>query len=171
MGIKVYTKAVFRPVRLAVAGMAVSATLAGTALAGVCPAPDEQDSLTVRALQARLMVAALSCQARDDYNQFVGRYERHLAGHAVSLRKWFRKLHGSRSEREINRYVTGLANDASMLSIRDRAKFCVRSRDAFAALLEAPRKENRSTLRSVAMATRWVRSAPPECDALTQKVD
>jgi hypothetical protein len=73
------------------------------------------------------MVAALSCSARGDYNQFARLYAPHLANHGVLLRRWFRKLHGIRHKREINRFVTLLANDASMRSIGDRVEFCAKS--------------------------------------------
>ena len=114
------------------------------------------------------MVAALSCSARDDYNRFVYRYTPQLADHGASLRKWFRKLHGGGHKREINRFVTRLANDASMLSIRDRQKFCARSRDALTALLEAPRNQSWPTLRAVALETKWTRALPAGCEALSQ---
>ena len=134
----------------------------------MCPAPDEHDSLTVRALQSRLMVAALSCSARDDYNRFVNRYTPHLADHAASMRKWFRKLHGGGHRQEVNRFVTRLANDASMLSIRNRPQFCAQSRDALSALLAAPRHQSWPTLRAVALETRWIRALPAGCEALSQ---
>ena len=147
---------------------AVCATVSTPALAAMCPAPDEHDSLTVRALQSRLMVAALSCSARDDYNRFVNRYTPHLADHAASMRKWFRKLHGGGHRQEVNRFVTRLANDASMLSIRNRPQFCAQSRDALSALLAAPRHQSWPTLRAVALETRWVRALPAGCEALSQ---
>jgi hypothetical protein len=153
----------------AVAG-ALAAVLAGPANALTCPAPDEQNSLTVRALQAKLMVAALSCSARGDYNAFVHRYTPHLANHAVSLRRWFSKLYGGSHKREINRFVTQLANDASMRSIGDRPDFCAKSRVAFSALLEAPRQQSRFTLQAVALETSWRRDIPAGCQALTQNV-
>lgn len=161
------TRAV-RKIRLAAAGIAMAAALSGPANALTCPALDEQNSLTVRALQAKLMVAALSCSARDDYNQFVRRYTPHLANHAVSLRKWFRKLHANRHTREINRFVTQLANDASMRSIGDRPDFCAKSRIAFSSLLEAPRQESGYTLQAVALEASWRRDIPAGCQALTQ---
>lgn len=147
---------------------ALCATVSTPVLAAICPAPDEHDSLTVRALQSRLMVAALSCSARDDYNRFVHRYTPHLADHATSMRKWFRKLHGRGHKREVNRFVTRLANDASMLSIRNRPQFCAQSQDALSALLAAPRNQSWPTLRAVALETRWTRALPPECEALSQ---
>jgi hypothetical protein len=156
--------------RLFGAALAVTAIMSGPAQALTCPASDEQNSLTVRALQSKLMVAALTCSARSDYNDFVRRYTPYLADHAVSLRRWFRKLHGGRSTREIDRFVTSLANNASMKSINDRAAFCAASRSAFAELLGAPGAESRRILHSVALEVSWRQDIPAGCQALSQNV-
>lgn len=149
-------------------GLALTAALSGPAYALTCPVSGEQNSLAVRALQSKLMVAALSCSAQNDYNRFVRLYKPHLADHAGSLRQWFRKLHGKGYRREINRFVTLLANDASMRSIGDRGAFCAASQDAFSALLRASRLEAPSTLRAVAFETNWRRDVPAGCTVLTQ---
>ncbi len=165
-----YRTTTVRGLRRVVAGAALAALLAGPANALICPAPAEQNSLTVRALQAKLMVAALSCSARDDYNAFVRRYEPLLANHAISLRSWFRKKYGGSQNREINRFVTLLANDASMQSIRDRSEFCAGSHAAFSALLAAPSQQSSFTLQTVAVEANWRRDIPGECQAMAQNV-
>ncbi len=150
--------------------LALTAILSAPAQALTCPAADEQSSLTVRVLQAKLMVAALTCPAQSDYNAFVRRYTPYLADHAVSLKRWFRKLHGGRQTQEIDRFVTTLANDASMKSTQNRAKFCAASRSAFTVLLGAPKAEARQILQSVALELNWRRDIPSGCEALTQNV-
>jgi len=149
------------------AGLALTAVLSGPAYALTCPVPAEQNSLAVRALQAKLMVAALSCSSKSDYNRFVRLYTPHLANHAGSLRSWFRKLHGKGYRSEINRFVTLLANDASMRSIGDRGAFCTKSQQAFSALLQASRLEAASTLRAVAFEKNWRQDVPTGCTVLT----
>jgi hypothetical protein len=162
---------VLRIVRRFGAGVAIAAAVSGPVQAMTCPAPDERSSLTVRALQAKLMVAALSCSARGDYNQFARLYAPHLANHGVSLRRWFRKLHGIRHKREINRFVTLLANDASMRSIGDRVEFCAKSQEAFSVLLKASRATSRQTLKDVAIATNWRQDIPAGCSLPTLSVE
>jgi len=119
------------------AGLALTAVLSGPAYALTCPVPAEQNSLAVRALQAKLMVAALSCSSKSDYNRFVRLYTPHLANHA------------------------------SMRSIGDRGAFCTKSQQAFSALLQASRLEAASTLRAVAFETNWRQDVPTGCTVLT----
>jgi hypothetical protein len=44
---------------------------ASPALSMICPSPAEQHALQVRMLQTKLMVSALSCNAKPKYNSFV----------------------------------------------------------------------------------------------------
>jgi hypothetical protein len=74
-----------------------------------------------------LMVAALNCDARQDYNTFVTKYGSDLQQHGAVMKRHFARTHGKKSEREVDRYLTAAANEASTLSNRDRAGFCKRS--------------------------------------------
>ena len=101
------------------------------------------------------MIAALSCDARSDYNQFVNQYRPHLSFHGNELRQYFRKKHGRSHKRALNRFVTLLANGASQESIRDRGGFCAQSLDIFAALRTAPAHHAPLALQAVALDTDW----------------
>lgn len=81
----------------------------------------------VRALQSDLMVAALSCQARDRYNTVVTRLRAPLTQHGAALRQYFQRLHGSAHHPKLNTFVTALANDASTRSLQERDTFCQRA--------------------------------------------
>jgi hypothetical protein len=142
---------------------------AGGVQAADCVAARERDSLTVRALQTRLMVAALSCGARTEYNDFVTRYRPHLTDHGDALRKHFRKLHGARHERALNAFVTSLANGVSQVSIDDRNGFCADSQAAFTQLLRARAHEAPLILQAVALDTDWRPRTERVCEALTQR--
>jgi hypothetical protein len=147
----------------------LAATFIGGAQAADCVVAQERDSLTVRALQSRLLVAALSCDARADYNDFVTRYRPYLANHGYELRKYFRKLYGTGYDRALNSFVTTLANGASQVSIADRGSFCNESRAAFAELLRARNYEAPLTLQAVALDTDWRPDTERVCEAISQR--
>lgn len=111
---------------------------AGAANAVVCADAAEKESFGVRSLQTRLMVAALTCGARDQYNAFVTRYRPALAGHGRKMKNYFRRAYGPESGRRLDRYVTGLANRASMLSTLDRPAFCAQAGRTLQTLLRDP---------------------------------
>jgi len=158
-----------RRARTVGAAALLAATVVGGAQAADCVGSHERDSLTVRALQSRLMVAALSCGARADYNSFVTRYRPYLANHGYELRKYFRKLYGAGFNHAMNRYVTALANGASQVSIADRGGFCNESRAAFTDLLRARNYEAPLTLQAVAVDTDWRPNTERVCEALTRR--
>ena len=160
---------VARRARMAGAAVLAAVLFAGGVQAAECVEARERDSLTVRALQSRLLVAALSCGSRADYNDFVLRYRPHLANHGSELTKHFRKRHGASHQRALNAFVTRLANGASEVSIDNRNGFCAESRAAFAELLRAHRHEAPLVLQAVALDTDWRPQRERVCEALTQR--
>ena len=113
--------------RTAVAVIAAAAIGAGSlspALAGACAEPEETTALLVRALQSRLMVSALVCDTRAQYNAFVTRYRPALQHNGAVLISYFGRSYGGEATPRLNRFVTALANDASVDSNADRAAFC-----------------------------------------------
>jgi hypothetical protein len=151
------------------AAAVVLGALAGSAGAVKCADRVERESLNVRQLQTQLMVAALSCNQRTGYNAFVRRFRPALADHSDVMQGYFHRIFGNRSPREINAYVTRLANEASALSISDRMAYCRASFDALTELLAAPAGELDTTLLRIALKPGPVRDAAPACDSLTQR--
>ncbi|MDA1325468.1 MAG: hypothetical protein O3C34_12030 [Proteobacteria bacterium] len=158
-----------RQVRWIGAAALFALTCSGSVYAADCVAPRDRDSQIVRALQSRLMIAALSCNARNDYNQFVNHYQPQLAYHGTGLRKYFRKKHGKSHKRALNKFVTDLANGASQASIKDRSRFCVESRAIFAALKSASSRQAPLTLQAVALDTDWRHKPAKVCEAYAQR--
>jgi hypothetical protein len=155
-------------VRFAGVALAMTVVFSGSAYAADCLGARERDSQVVRALQSRLMVAAFSCNARADYNQFVLRYRPHLAFHGRELQQYFRKQHRQQSTRALNSFVTSLANGASQISITNRAGFCEESRVAFSELKIAQRHEAPLVLQAVAHESDWRFNPAKVCEALVQ---
>ena len=149
--------------------MVAAACIGASAQAIECARPNDRDGLAVRVLQTKLMVAALTCDARADYNRFVTRFRPHLTEHGTRLRRYFRHAHGKRYKQALNSYVTDLANQASSLSIADRQGFCAASHDAFGRLLGASRRDAYRVLSRVAADTGGANNPRAGCDALSKR--
>lgn len=121
----------------AIARISGAAMLAGACLAAApaaamagpsCATGAVAEAMQVRALNSRLMVAALSCKAEGDYNAFVQQFDDVLNRSGQRLVDWFAPRGGQRA---LTGYVTGLANKASFDSLGDRYTFCATARDIF----------------------------------------
>ncbi len=112
------------------------ALLGVAALAGLCglASPSaaqplnvrEQTALDVRYLQTELMVAALSCgrpEFHNHYNVFVAKFGGSLKRHANVMKSYFSREYGAQGTTQLDRYVTRLANEASLRSMQQTA-FC-----------------------------------------------
>jgi hypothetical protein len=108
---------------IAVCAAAISIGV-GASAATSCVRSEERMAIEVRAMQTDMMVAALSCNAHREYNEFVTRFRSVLAGHSKTLNKLFARIYGRAGEREFLRYTTALANQASLASVTDAAEFC-----------------------------------------------
>lgn len=161
-----------RRIGSSVAAMAVALSVAaGAANAVVCANGAEKESFQVRALQTRLMVAALTCDARDRYNAFVVRYRPSLKGHGRNLTGFFHRAFGPASLSRLDRYVTDLANQASALSTADRPGFCARSSEILGDLLD-PATATNTGLGSISQTLPLLPEAAPQapiCEALSRR--
>lgn len=119
-------------------GFAVAAAItgltAGSAIAASCIDRNDKAAFHVRALQTDLMVAALTCGAKPEYNTFARKFQHTLIDHGVALKALFRGLHGASAEKALNAYVTALANRASQRSISRRDQYCEHTLRTFTAL-------------------------------------
>src|SRR5438105_6197307 len=107
------------------AGNVFAATQAG------CARPDDMSAMKTAAIQQRLMVAALSCQATPDYNHFVQSHQKELQASDHNLQSFFIRLHGKTGTEEYHAFKTRLANSSSMDSIRDFAGYCASAKQMF----------------------------------------
>ncbi|MGH8532189.1 MAG: hypothetical protein ACREV1_05515 [Gammaproteobacteria bacterium] len=127
------------PVRTFASAMVITTGLltADFAWADACAGPVDQTALNTRALQTELMVAALSCGNRIHYNAFVRKYQGDLVKHGRSLQSFFQRKHGAAGRKNLNTFITRLANEASHRSSITHAEFCVNSSSLFNRLLSA----------------------------------
>lgn len=123
----------------AFAGMAfITATLSPQAglASGVCADPSERIGLEMRVLQSELMVAALTCGQRSDYNSFITSFKPQIKKHSANLKSFFQKAYGKSATQKLNRMVTRLANQASKRSLsQPTRKFCAKSQTRFEKIL------------------------------------
>jgi hypothetical protein len=109
---------------------------AAAASAAGCARPEDMNALKAAAIQQRLMVAALSCNAASAYNTFVKAYQTELQAADHALQDYFRRLSGAAAGTEkYHAYKTHLANASSMQSIRNITGYCADAQAAFDASL------------------------------------
>lgn len=108
--------------RLLIGGLA--AVIAGPAIAQSCVQSAERTAFDVRALQSQLMVAALSCGKDAEYNAFVRKFQGELAASYRGIQGHFRRTAGGSHQRELDGYITQLANAQSQDGIRAGSHFC-----------------------------------------------
>ena len=105
-------------------------TVNGTgAWASNCATPADMAALRTAALQQELMVAAFSCHAIQQYNQFVLAHRAELIDSDGRLKAYF--VHARGGEAGYHTYKTELANASSLRSIRDTDAFCSGAADDF----------------------------------------
>lgn len=115
-----------RQILFSAAAFAAIGLGAAEAAARACANPREKAAFDLRALQTHLMVGALSCGMHDRYNAFVTRFQSDLAGAHRNLSAYFTRVHGARGQRDLNEYITALANAQSQEGIRHGNTFCAR---------------------------------------------
>lgn len=100
-------------------GLALGLLSAAPAGAADCVKAAEAGALEVRLVQTELMVAALTCKRKTEYNRFVRQFEPVLMKRGRTLQALFKRLHGRQATKRLNGFVTRLANEASLRSIRN----------------------------------------------------
>lgn len=127
-----------KSLKTGVAGLML-ACMAGNVCAATttgCARPEEMSAVKAAAVQQRLMVAALSCDAIQLYNKFVISYQKDLQASDRALERFFRRLNGRTGTEDFHAFKTHLANASSMQSIGDITGYCASAKEVFAAALD-----------------------------------
>jgi hypothetical protein len=106
------------------------------ATANGCARPEDLSAVKAAAVQQRLMVAALSCDAIQLYNKFVTSYQKELQVSDRTLENFFRRLNGRTGTEDYHAFKTRLANASSMQSIGDITGYCASAKEVFAVALD-----------------------------------
>jgi hypothetical protein len=120
--------------------------------ATLCARPAEQMGLGSRVLQSEIMIAAYTCGEKVRYNLVVGKFEPELVRHGSALRRLFERSYGAQANRQLNRFVTALANDASYRSLAGVGEYCDRAGALFDLLLAMTATEFETFVASSAFA-------------------
>jgi hypothetical protein len=106
--------------------------------AATCASNREDAALQARMLQTELMVAALSCNHRADYNTFVKRFNTELVQRGTTLKSYFSRAHGRSGTTQLNLFITRIANEISTRSLGHVSAFCASATGIFAQLKALP---------------------------------
>jgi hypothetical protein len=110
---------------------------AATTNAAGCARPDDMTAIKAAAVQQKLMVAALSCNAVQLYNKFVVAYQKELQNSDRALQNFFRRLNGKTGTEDYHAFKTRLANASSMQSIGDITGYCASAKETFDTALDS----------------------------------
>jgi len=127
---------------------AVVIGLAPAMSGAACFTETEWRAAHVRILQTELQVAALECanvagaSYNDEYGNFIARFQDRLKTNATVLKSHFQRVYGGDWGRQLDIFVTKVANEASDRSMQDM-KFCANSAGLFqtALAIEKPQFE------------------------------
>lgn len=100
--------------------------------AATCATEKEKLALDVRILQSDLMVAALTCGQKDQYNKFVTKFKPALIKNGKELQGYFNRVYGKKAAGQLNSFITQVANDSSTRSTQSKAvEYCATSSELF----------------------------------------
>ncbi len=123
-----------------------AAALPAAGVVAACYTPAEATAVHVKMLQSELMVAALACRESnpelgmiDQYNRFVHQHSDRLVSHSRVLQSHFQNRYGAQHRRQLDSFVTALANDASKRSMTER--FCDRAAGLFSEISVLERRD------------------------------
>ncbi len=117
----------------------LAALTGGSALAATCTSSEEEKAAHVRQLQTELMVAALKCSHKPElsaqYNSFVRAFGKQLGENARVLQAQFKRNYPKDHQTRFDRFITQLANNASVKSL-NAPDFCEEVPSLFEAVLK-----------------------------------
>lgn len=107
---------------LTAAGLLVSQ--AANAIVPYCLHPAEQSALDVEGLKSELMVTALACGTKAEYNAFVTRFKPDLNKEEKQINAFFNHAYGRQGRKQQDEYITQLANGQSQDGTKQGTLFC-----------------------------------------------
>lgn len=101
----------------------------------LCASENDLAALNARVLQTELMVAALSCDERQQYNNFIVAYRSMLSERSQALQGMFKRAYGAEGTDRLNSFVTKMANNSSQ-QVTDRGNgYCAYAGELFKEVL------------------------------------
>jgi hypothetical protein len=106
-----------------------------TALGQNCITSPERQAFNAIALKSYLMVAALSCDADPEYNQFMVVFQPFITSEQHVMDAYFQRADGPAGQAQEDGYVTQLANSQSEASQQEGAQYCGQVANLYGAVL------------------------------------
>lgn len=101
--------------------------------------PSELSAIQVRVLQSEMMVAALTCDLRPQYNEIVILFKDEIGRHGANLRSYFERSFGrAGGEKQLNSFVTEMANRASSHAVSQGSFYCAGAKNFLTDILSLP---------------------------------
>lgn len=125
-----------------------------------CLTAEEGQAVQMRMFRAELAVAALSCQQQSQYNTVVTRHQDELVREGRALRAIFQRVFQAGAERELNRFITHLANRASLKRLT-QPTYCQTMARVFREAQAQPRQGLLAYVQGVPANTSMMASATP----------
>jgi len=108
----------------------------GSALAAPCMRPAEVQAFDIIGLKSALMVGALSCSQRNQYDTFMTEFQPHILFEQHVMDAYFRRTGGHYGQEREDDYVTLLANSQSEQGIAQGAVYCQSAASEFTKVLD-----------------------------------
>jgi hypothetical protein len=116
-----------------------------------------QQAFNVIALKSALMVAALTCNQQDQYDQFMTEFQPHVLAEQHVMDAYFKRGGGYYGQAKEDDFVTLLANNQSVSGISQGAMFCLNNSAEYKAVL---------ALRTATDLDSFVTDLPPDAPAV-----
>jgi hypothetical protein len=131
-------KAMCRKLMAMAISLAIVTSATHASAANKCAMDKEYAALNLRALQTELMVAALTCQKKAEYNAVVMKHKPVFAKKSRDFRSYFSRTAGGRTDFSMNQFVTRLANAASERSLKESvSEYCQTASSLFKNVLQS----------------------------------
>jgi hypothetical protein len=102
-----------------------------------CATIAEKNALDTRVLQTELMVAALSCNEKAQYGEFVKKFQPQLQQQSSALKSYFSRVYKSKGDYQLNRFVTQMANAVAQRHAHTKPSvFCSGAKSLFTETLQ-----------------------------------
>lgn len=89
-----------------------------------CLWPTEKAAFEIVTLKNTLMVAALSCQRTDEYNDFVLRFQPFMQSQQSVVDRYFSRIGGAAGRAQEDGFMTQLSNDESQQGLTMGVQYC-----------------------------------------------
>lgn len=148
--------------KAAMVGLGLTVALSAPVDAASCVTKDEQSAILFRLLSNEMMVGYLTCRGygyNEQYASFVRKNEKQLLANTETLKRYYRKLYGQSAVHYFDKYISAIANEASLRSM-NLPDYCTSVADVYKVALRTDHRE----LPAYAAGQYFGATAPQACE-------